>query len=44
MTTSSLSLSLDRLRAGGEAFMQEISREHYLTLAGLKALSSTLGS
>jgi len=36
MPTTSLSLSLDRLRAGGETFMEEISREHYLAFSGLK--------
>ena len=29
-------LTLDRLRAGGEAFMQEISREYYLAHSGQK--------
>jgi hypothetical protein len=31
-----LTLSLDRLRAEGEEFMEEISREYYLSYAGLK--------
>jgi hypothetical protein len=36
MSTTLSHLSLDRLRSGGETFMQEISREHYLTFAGHK--------
>src|SRR3954468_506926 len=31
------SLSLDRLRRDGQTFMEEITREYYLSTAGLKA-------
>src|SRR5436190_10049728 len=34
---ASTSLSLDRLRSEGQAFMEEITREYYLSTAGLKA-------
>lgn len=37
MTTAAAPDSLDRLRADGELFMQEISREYYSAHAGLKA-------
>ena len=37
MTPSASSLSLDSLREGGEAFMQEISREYYLASSGQKS-------
>ena len=35
--TASGALSLERLRAQGETFMEELSREYYESLAGLKA-------
>ena len=34
--TPAVSLSIDRLRCDGEAFMQEISREYYLAHSGQK--------
>lgn len=37
MSTAAGPLTLDGLRAGGDAFMQEISREYYQAHAGLKA-------
>ncbi|HEU5174290.1 MAG TPA: hypothetical protein VFT96_06020 [Gemmatimonadaceae bacterium] len=39
MTSAAAPASLDRLRADGERFMQEISREYYAAHAGLKPVA-----
>lgn len=39
MSPATASLSLDRLRDDGQAFMEEMSREYYLAMGGLKPMA-----